>query len=600
MRVFRVLRYAALCVSVLAVGCGGNPKPQTVKTTPAPGPTAPATPAVATPAATTDPIAALIATSEKHYEAGDRELALGHLDKARIEFDQALDVLLQSPYGARSDARLRDHFDKLVDRISAREVAALAAGDGFAEKPSEPASIDELLEVATFEKPSKAAASTEATVSADLQSTSHDIPIPLNEKVLSYIELFQGRLRDFLASGLERGASYLPMIQNVFRAEGLPLDLAYIPLIESAFKPSALSRAQAKGMWQFMRGTALENGLKHDWYIDERADPEKATRAAAKYLHTLYNMFDDWHLALASYNGGPGRVQRAMQKTGINDFWQLSSNQQRLPRETREYVPMILAAIIIAKNPAQYGFDAAPAMLTAGNATAALKYEKVALPQAMDLRRVAEWCGKPIDEIQALNPELRRWTTPVRNSGYEVKVPVGTGDKLRERLRSATPSELASLNWYRVKNGESLASIARKLSVSREDLAEANSLTVKSHVRSGQQLVVPRAPATLLNARVDRPAPQKPQTTVAEAEANVDADHVGVKRASASASADSDGDDTAKIVYKVKRGDTLFSIAKAFETSVDALRSWNRLRGDHISPGDRLTIQTAHGTRNAQ
>ncbi len=598
MRVFRVLRYAALCVSVLAIGCGGNPKPQTVKTTPAPGPTAPATPAAATPAATTDPIAALIATSEKHYEAGDRELSLGHLDKARIEFDQALDVLLQSPYGARSDARLRDHFDKLVDRISAREVAALAAGDGFAEKPSEPASIDELLEVATFEKPSKAAASTEATVSADLQSTSHDIPIPLNEKVLSYIELFQGRLRDFLASGLERGAGYLPMIQNVFRAEGLPLDLAYIPLIESAFKPSALSRAQAKGMWQFMRGTALENGLKHDWYIDERADPEKATRAAAKYLHTLYNMFDDWHLALASYNGGPGRVQRAMQKTGINDFWQLSSNQQRLPRETREYVPMILAAIIIAKNPAQYGFDAAPATLTAGNATAALKYEKVALPQAMDLRRVAEWCGKPIDEIQALNPELRRWTTPVRNSGYEVKVPVGTGDKLRERLRTATPSELASLNWYRVKNGESLASIARKLSVSREDLAEANSLTVKSHVRSGQELIVPRAPATLLNARVDRPAPQKPQTTVAEAEANVDADHVGVRRASASA--DSDGDDISKIVYKVKRGDTLFSIAKAFETSVEALRSWNRLRGDHISPGDRLTIQTAHGTRNAQ
>jgi membrane-bound lytic murein transglycosylase D len=259
---------------------------------------------------------------------------------------------------------------------------------------------------------------------------------------------------------------------------------------------------------------------------------------------------------------------------------------------------MILAAIIIAKNPGQYGFDAAPATLTAGNATAAVKYEKVALPQAMDLRRVAEWCGKPIDEIQALNPELRRWTTPVRNSGYEVKVPLGTGDKLRERLRSATPSELASLNWYRVKNGESLASIARKLSVSREDLAEANSLTVKSHVRSGQELIVPRAPATLLNARVDRPAPQKPQTTVAEAEANVDADHVGVKRASASA--DSDGDDISKIVYKVKRGDTLFSIAKAFETSVEALRSWNRLRGDHISPGDRLTIQTAHGTRNAQ
>jgi membrane-bound lytic murein transglycosylase D len=608
MRVIRVLRQAALCVSVVAVGCGGNPKPQTVKTTPAPpGPTAPATPATTTAPAAPDPIDALIATSDKHYEAGDRELSLGHLDKARIEFNQALDVLLQSPYGARSDARLRDHFDKLVDRISAREVAALAAGDGFAEKPSEPASIDELLEVATFEKPSKAAPSTQATVTADLRATSHDIPIPQNEKVLSYIELFQGRLRDFLTSGLDRGASYLPMIQNVFRAEGLPLDLAYIPLIESAFKPSALSRAQAKGMWQFMRGTALENGLKHDWYIDERADPEKATRAAAKYLHTLYNMFDDWHLALASYNGGPGRVQRAMAKTGINDFWQLSASQQKLPRETREYVPMILAAIIIAKNPAQYGFDVPSVETANASVSSPLKYEKVALPQAMDLRRVAEWCGRPIDEIQALNPELRRWTTPVRNAGYEVKVPVGTGDKLRTRLATATPSELAALNWYRVKNGESIASIARKLSVSREDLAEANGLTVKSHVRSGQQLIVPRAPTTLLNARVDHPAPQK-QSSVAAAsadgEANDDSasdrERVAVKRASASSDNDADEGAAAKIVYRVKRGDTLFSIAKAFETSVEALRSWNRLHGDHISPGDRLTIQTSHGTRNAQ
>ena len=130
------------------------------------------------------------------------------------------------------------------------------------------------------------------------------------------MELFTGRLKSYLEEGLSRGARYLPMIQDVFRAEGLPLDLAYVPLIESAFKPNALSRAKAKGMWQFMRGTALENGLEHDWYIDERADPEKATRAAAKYLKTLYSMFDDWHLALASYNGGPGRVQRAMKRSG--------------------------------------------------------------------------------------------------------------------------------------------------------------------------------------------------------------------------------------------------------------------------------------------
>ena len=188
----------------------------------------------------------------------------------------------------------------------------MSEGDGFSEKPSEPATIDELLALSLFDKPAPTAELTQA-VKSDLESTSHDVPIPLNARVLSYIELFQGRLRTFISEGLARGSKYLPMIQNVFRAEGLPLDLAYVPLVESAFKPNALSRASARGVWQFMRGTALDNGLRHDWYVDERSDPEKATMAAAKYLKTLRSMFGgDWHLALASYNGGPGRVQRAM------------------------------------------------------------------------------------------------------------------------------------------------------------------------------------------------------------------------------------------------------------------------------------------------
>src|SRR4029450_8177793 len=156
----------------------------------------------------------------------------------------------------------------------------------------------------------------------------------LNDRVVRYIELFQGRLRNYLQSGMERGSQYLPMIQQVFRAEGLPLDLAYIPLIESAFKPTALSNKKAKGVWQFMKPPASDHGLQTNWFIDERADPEKATVAAAKYLKTLYGMFDDWHLAMASYNGGPGRVQRAMKRSGRDDFWELSSSRRYLPRET--------------------------------------------------------------------------------------------------------------------------------------------------------------------------------------------------------------------------------------------------------------------------
>src|SRR5207249_4933459 len=289
---------------------------------------------------------------------GEEALQLGHVEAAKQEFNRAIGVLLESPYGGRTEPSLREHFDRLVDRISTYEVRALAEGDGFAEKKYEPASIDALLALSTTFSAVALGPELAGVVQSDLESAGHDIPIPLNASVLSYVELFQGRLHDFIEEGLKRGSKYLPMIQNVFRAEGLPLDLAYVPLIESAFKPNALSRAKAKGVWQFMTGTALENGLRRDWYIDERSDPEKATVAAAKYLKTLSNLFSgDWHLALASYNGGPGRLQRAIRAVGVEDFWKLAARRRLLPRETREYVPMILAAIVIARNPVQYGFE---------------------------------------------------------------------------------------------------------------------------------------------------------------------------------------------------------------------------------------------------
>ena len=556
------LQLAALGLCVASAACGGNPKLQTPAvpaTSPAPAPT---------PAPPPDPVSILIAASQAHFANGERELKLGHLDRARAEFDRAVDVLLESPYGARTDARLREHFDRLVDRINAHEVTALAQGDGFAETRSEPASIDELLKIATFPKP-EADDETTATVKADLAATVHDVPIPQNARVLAYVELMQGRLRDYISESLARGMKYLPMIQNVFRAEGLPLDLAYIPVIESGFKTNALSRASAKGPWQFMKPTAREQGLKLDWYIDERSDPEKATVAAARYLKSLHKMFKgDWHLVLAAYNGGMGRLQRAMKRSGRDDFWTLSTSSKYLPRETREYVPLILAAIVVARNPGQYGFDIP--------AADPIAYEKVAVPRAIDLRRVAEWTGTSIDEIQALNPELRRWTTPVRYPQYEVKVPVGTADQFTSRLASASPSDFVALNWYTVKRGETLTTVARKLRVSRIELAEANSLSIKSRLRPGQELIVPRAPATLLAARTQRSAPEEvPSRAIAAAGA--------VKTVGASS--------RAPLTYRVKKGDTLSSIARVFDTTVDRIKSLNRLNSSQIVPGDRLMIR---------
>jgi membrane-bound lytic murein transglycosylase D len=557
------LPVAAAGILLTAAGCGSNPKPQVQAAVAPPQHTVPRVEVPPPP----DPIANLIATSQRHFEAGERELKVGHLEQARAEFDRAVDVMLESPYGARTDARMREHFDRLVDRINAYEVTALGQGDGFVESKYEPASIDELLKIATFPKPDAGAQTTEA-VKQDLASTEHDIPIPQNSRVLAYVELFQGRLREFIQDGLTRGTQYLPMIQDVFRAEGLPLDLAYIPIIESGFKPNAVSKASARGPWQFMKATARENGLHHDWYIDERSDPEKATLAAAKYLKTLNKLFDgDWNLVLAAYNGGLGRVQRAVKRSGKEDFWELSASSRYLPKETREYVPLILAAIIVAKNPAQYGFDIV--------AHEPISYDKVTVPRAIDLRRVAEWTGASIDEIQALNPQLRRWTTPVKYPTFELKLPPGTGQQFQARLADAGPADMTALKWYTVRSGESLASIARKLKVSRVDLAEANSLSIKSRVRSGQELIIPRAPATLLASRTDRAVPTEMAARPLTGTATMPATPA---RAQSS------------IVYRVKRGDTLSSIAELFDTTVARIKSWNKLRGNVITAGARLKI----------
>jgi len=573
----RGLSWGVCLIALFAIGCAGNKKwahaPQ-----PTPAQTARKAPEPA-PVPKSDPVADLIAQSDQHFETGLKELEAGHLETAKTAFDRSLEVLLEWPGGARSEPRIREHYDRLVERISAYEVTALAQGDGFAEKASEPASIDELLAISTFEPPPAASKETEQTVAQDLKEITHDIEIPLNPRVLAYVQLFTGRLKGYLEEGLGRGAPFLPMIQDVFRAEGLPLDLAYVPLIESAFKPNALSKAKAKGIWQFMRGTALENGLKHDWYIDERSDPEKATRAAAKYLKTLYSMFEDWHLALASYNGGPGRVQRAMKRSGRDDFWTLSANTRYLPRETRDYVPLILAAVIIARNPEQYGMNIVP--IEPPN------YETVTLANAVDLRRVAEWASTPVQTIQELNPELRRWTTPLRATDYELKVPTGTAEAISARMLEVAADELAPLNRHTVKNGETLLSISKKLKVSRADLAEANYLSPKAALKTGQQLIIPRAPTLLLAANTGTASPAVDTPAIASPTAAPDAVPASAPARPAPRRVENAPE---KVIHRVRRGDTLFSIAKRYDTTVQDLKEWNRLRGNAIQIGQRLTI----------
>lgn len=509
------------------------------------GPLAPE--AVAPVVVTPDRVSEVIADAEAAFESGRRELEQEHLVAAREHFDRAVDLLLAEPEGARADPRMRAAFEQLLDRISALEVIALREGDGFAEAESAPAAIDELLAAAMFDRPTPAATTAE-TVAADLAHTPRDVPIPLNDKVLSYVELFQGRLRDFMREGLERGRPYLPMIEQIFQDEGVPLDLAFIPLVESAFKVNAVSRASARGIWQFMLATGREQGLRQDWFVDERSDPEKATRAAAQYLKLLYGTFGDWHLALASYNAGPGRVQTALRRSGQDSYWDVTATSRYLPRETREYVPMILAAIVIARNPALYGFD--PVV------SAPLSYETVSIPGAIDLRILAEWAGVPLDALQALNPELRRTTTPA--SEHVIKVPVGTAATVVAQVASADPSLFVTFEFHTVRRGETLGGISRRYGIRLDDLRAANNIR-GSLIRVNQTLMIP-----------SRPTGGLPATT---------------RAASVPASAG------APATYQVRRGDTLFAIARRFDTTVDIIKRLNRLSTDRIVPGDRLTVR---------
>lgn len=496
-----------------------------------------------------DPVAELIARVEREFEAGRDEWRRDRLVAARERFDRAVDLFLAVQDGARSEPRLQAAFEHLLDRISALDVLALREGDGFTESRSVPAAIDELLNAATFERPVPRA-TTEETVAHDLQRTPHDIPIAVNEKVLSFVELFQGRLRDFIQAGLDRGQRYLPMIYDVFRSEGVPLDLAFVPLVESAFKLNALSRVSARGMWQFMLPTGREYGLTQNWFVDERSNPEKATRAAAQYFKALHQMFDgDWYFALASYNAGPTRLQRAVRKSKTTDYWKLSATSKYLPRETREYVPMILAAMIIAKNPTLYGFDVM--------APTPLAFETVSVPNALDLKFIAEWANVPIEQLQELNPELRRTITPM--GGHELKVPMGTAATIEARLATAD-SLFRTFRFHPVRRGETLTNIARKYKVTTAELRKANDLDSRARVRAGQTLSIPQRTASALpSGSAARPA-------------------VAANGPSA-------------LTYRVRQGDTLSSIARQFETTIDSLKRLNQLSTDRIVVGDRLTVK---------
>jgi membrane-bound lytic murein transglycosylase D len=488
----------------------------------------------------TDPAEELISRAEAQYQAGQANYAAGHLEAAKDNFDRAFDLMVESPLDIRSDDRLQNEFDKLVDGINSLELVALKEGDGFTEQRSEPAPIDEANSVTFPIDPNLKAKAAE-----ELKSTSSDLPLVLNDAVASYINYFSnGGGRGFLERGYVRSGKYREMISRVLKSEGVPQDLIYLAQAESGFHPLALSRVGARGMWQFMASRAVDYGLHRSWWLDDRQDPEKATRAAARHLKDLYNQFGDWYLAMAAYNSGPGNVQKAVQRTGYADFWELYKRNV-LPAETKNYVPIILAITIMSKNPAQYGLD----RLTQDPP---MDIDKVTINYPVDLRLVAECVDTSVATLQELNPSLLRLTTP-KDQSFDLRLPAGTKDKFQTAIAAIPPDMRVWWRYHKVGTGDTLASVAKRYHVSADAIARANNLDDGDALSRDAKLVIPIAPGR--RGEGDTMAFAKAATR-----------------------------------YKVRKGDTVVSVADDFGVPVSNLRKWNHLRGTSLTPGRTLLI----------
>jgi membrane-bound lytic murein transglycosylase D len=435
---------------------------------------------------------------------------------------------------------LRAQFDKVVDGTHSLEMQAFKEGDGFTEQKPEPAPIDEASEAVA---PADAAVKEKAE--AELRQTRSDIPLIMNDYVASYINFFTNtnRGRNTLINGWQRAGRYREMIFRILQEEGVPQDLFYLAQAESGFHPVAVSRVGARGMWQFMHYTAPLYDLKKNWWIDERQDPEKSTRAAARHLKDLYNQFGDWWLAMAAYNSGAGNVQRAVQRTGYADFWELYKRNV-LPKETKNYVPIIVAMTIVAKNPAQYGLNDV-------GIEPPLEPDVVTTDYAVDLRLVAEAVDAPVEEIAELNPALIRRVTP-RDLKYDLKLPHGTKDRFEEAMAAIPADKRVAWRYHKVAEGETLSAVARKYRVSESAITQVNNLE-SDEIQAGAKLVIPA------NGKVNLTA----------------TGGTYAKKATR---------------YKVRKGDTVLSVADDFGVPADRLRRWNRLKGNTLRAGRTLYI----------
>jgi membrane-bound lytic murein transglycosylase D len=508
----------------------------------------------------------VIERSNISFQAAEASFRDGNFDRARREYDRAVDIVLEAGIDVRSDSRLQQHYQNLVERIFQRQMTLMAgtsataasnlaqnksensaqAADstkaqekqspdrGFGQQAFEPSPLDNLTKLNLTEDETKDA--TEDQVQTVVAAAKLDFKFKPNALIQSFINYYLGRGRETMEQGLRRSGRFLEMAQKIFKEEGVPQDVAWLGQVESAWSPVARSWAAAVGLWQFIPETGARYGLRQDYYVDERSSFEKATRASARYLKWLADRYDgNWELAMAAYNSGEGRIDSAIARSGYADFWEIYS-RGLIPQETRNYVPNILAVILIAKNPEKYGFSVKP--------EPPMKYDYVKVNNMVDMRLVSDATDTPYEMLLALNPDLKRGVTPP-GVDHLLRLPPGKGRALQTALLRVPPEKRSTWRMLTAQTNDSFETISRKTGVSAAAIEQVNGGVIKA----GAKVVIP---------------------------SNGGVRNVVLSNAKVSAGMAAGGA-VKMITYKVKRGETIGDIAGRYNTSVRDITTLNRL-----------------------